>query len=158
MRVPDHNNSESSEPRIPKRLQDDLGRLYQADVSVPDEIDDRILALARTRLSRKEPLRKRPLPVRVLRWALPAAAAALLLIFAGIQLSHHFAAQSGSTGVLANANGRVTILDAFALARSLEIGTKPDLRWDVNGDGKVDERDVKTLAQAAVSLTPGAIQ
>ena len=48
-------------------------------------------------------------------------------------------------------NGRVDILDAFAIARYIEQGgTTP--RPDVNGDGMVDDADVNVVALQAVQL------
>jgi hypothetical protein len=55
-----------------------------------------------------------------------------------------------------NHDGRVDILDAFDLARTLK--TRPGLTspvMDVNGDGVVDERDVTSLAARAVQLPKG---
>ena len=52
-------------------------------------------------------------------------------------------------------DGRVDILDAFALARHLESAHKPKDKWDMNGDGIVDRADVDRIAMAAVSLKRG---
>jgi len=53
-----------------------------------------------------------------------------------------------------NRDGRVDVLDAFALARAVDAGDrKPE--WDVNRDGAVDEGDVDAVALAAVSLGGG---
>jgi len=41
------------------------------------------------------------------------------------------------------------------LARQLKAGKPSDLRFDVNGDGVVDERDVARIAAHAVSLDKG---
>ena len=54
-----------------------------------------------------------------------------------------------------NHDGKVDILDAFALARELRTGVRPTPQMDLNGDGVVDERDVATLAAQAVSLGKG---
>jgi hypothetical protein len=54
-----------------------------------------------------------------------------------------------------NHEGRVDILDAFALARQLKQSGTTSLKWDVNGDGVVDERDVTALAARAVRLVEG---
>jgi hypothetical protein len=50
-----------------------------------------------------------------------------------------------------NQDGRVDILDAFELARALKRGETAG-RWDLNGDGVVDERDVTVIAARAVKL------
>jgi hypothetical protein len=49
----------------------------------------------------------------------------------------------------------VDILDAFALARQMKGGGDLGAKFDVNGDGKVDEGDVATLATKAVQLERG---
>jgi hypothetical protein len=52
-------------------------------------------------------------------------------------------------------SGRVTILDAFRLARQVEAHGPVDKRWDLNGDGRVDQADVDLVACAAVRLDSG---
>jgi len=58
-------------------------------------------------------------------------------------------------------NGRVDMLDAFQLARRIEAIVEPtaplDVRWDMNGDGRVDREDIKTVALAAVRLEKGVL-
>jgi hypothetical protein len=53
-----------------------------------------------------------------------------------------------------NRDGRVDVLDAFALARAVDAGDRRS-EWDVNRDGAVDEGDVDAVAMAAVSLGGG---
>ena len=48
-------------------------------------------------------------------------------------------------------DGVVDILDAFAMARHVKNGD-PDLTWDRNGDGVVDQEDVDHLARSTVTL------
>jgi hypothetical protein len=64
-----------------------------------------------------------------------------------------------SVGEPARANlardGRVDILDALILAERLQSGPVRDLGWDANGDGVVDERDVRAIAVQAVRLDKG---
>ena len=69
-----------------------------------------------------------------------------------------------------DSNGRVNILDAFALAREIERrgsdsesggGREGDgaRRFDLNNDGAVDRKDVDAVALAAVRLDrEGAVQ
>ncbi len=52
-------------------------------------------------------------------------------------------------------SGRVTILDAFALARQLDSGSSPAAS-DFNGDGLIDRGDVDAIAMLAVRLPEGA--
>ena len=49
-------------------------------------------------------------------------------------------------------SGRVDIVDAYGLAVRLRSGQKLDLVYDVNGDGKVDERDVEEIARRSVAI------
>jgi len=53
-------------------------------------------------------------------------------------------------------NGRVDILDALALARSIKDNRVTDQPWDFNGDGAIDRQDVDAVAQTAVRLNKGA--
>ena len=51
-----------------------------------------------------------------------------------------------------NHDGRVDILDAFALARELQKKGSVGVHTDFHGDGVVDDRDVELIAIHAVSL------
>jgi len=53
-----------------------------------------------------------------------------------------------------NRDGRVDIVDAYLIARSLERG-RSERAWDENRDGKVDRGDVDRIAFASVSLRRG---
>jgi hypothetical protein len=83
----------------------------------------------------------------VLRWsgATAAIAAAVIVAITLLPSTPKF-----------HAGQKVTILDAFSLARQLKSGKTPDKSWDVNHDGKIDQADVDALAQRAVSLGGGA--
>lgn len=48
-------------------------------------------------------------------------------------------------------DGRVDILDAFAMARRISKGDRGTV-WDRNQDGQVDQQDVDLLAQLTVTL------
>lgn len=81
------------------------------------------------------------------RWVGLAAAIALLIV-----LAPHRATTESTLATDLDRNGEVNILDAFALARSLESGGRTLAAWDVTGDGVVDERDVRAIAERAVRL------
>lgn len=49
-------------------------------------------------------------------------------------------------------NGRIDILDAFALARSIQSGDDRPEVPDLNNDGQRDQRDVDLIAMTAVTL------
>ena len=52
-----------------------------------------------------------------------------------------------------NEDGQVDILDAFTLASRIEHRTLEE-KWDINGDGKVDQADVEEISAFAVKLGP----
>ena len=54
----DPDNQMDAEPRIPESLCDDLAETYGTVVDVPQEVDDRVLAMAQGQLARR-PLRGR---------------------------------------------------------------------------------------------------
>jgi hypothetical protein len=54
-------------------------------------------------------------------------------------------------------SGRVDILDAFKLARQIKAGLQPSEKWDMNGDGLVNRKDVDLVAFAAVRLDQGVL-
>jgi hypothetical protein len=98
--------------------------LVPARVEIPVGLTRDILALAR--------------PRRVWR---PVAAAAALLIGFGIW----FAARPVTAE-------RLDIVDAYSLAVRLRAGQKIEARWDVNHDGRIDERDVEEIARRSVAI------
>src|SRR5207248_655242 len=99
------------------RLTEDLRRLYGPAVHVPLGVDREVLRAAR------RGLRRSVTRVFLIRWAAGTAAAAALLTAAILtwKPGHHVGA--GPARVLARADldgsGRVDILDAFMLARTL---------------------------------------
>ena len=160
-----------ADPPAPKALVDDLNALFGASVPVPREVDETVAAMAREQLSR------RARPRRLLPWAaaLAAAAAVLLLAWTASLFEREAPAPAAKTARKAesaapgtsatagppsrariesdiNGDGRVDILDSFALARQLEAAQALKGEWDFNRDGVVDRRDAEALAQAAVKL------
>jgi len=96
--------------------------------------------------------------LRWLPWATVAAAAVVLLV-AMPQFSKRPAPAPARDSAFArwdlNRDGRVDVLDAFALARQLKQGGATDPRLDVNGDGVVDQRGVAAIAARAVKRDKG---
>jgi len=141
-----------AEPEAPRRLTEELRRLYDRDLAVPSEIDEAIVARAARQLARRRPA------VTLLRWLPVAAAAAAIILVVLLPLSiREHRPEPPVRGKLAiredfDRSGRVDILDAFALAREMEKALEPRSDWDINGDGMVDKKDVDTIALAAVSL------
>jgi hypothetical protein len=82
----------------------------------------------------------------LLRWGGGAAAAAAVLLVALRVVPDRKA--------VFDPRARVTILDAFSLARQIKAGGKIDKSWDVTGNGVIDQGDVDAIAQRAVALPP----
>jgi len=152
MKDKEHNHEADFEARISEAFREDLRSLYEAEAGVPREVDEQILAEARTHA----PPRKSRI-VR-LRWAVAAAAAACVLIAISILTGPSRRSATREVRAPAHAakdfdgNGRVDIVDAYQLARRLKEGGRPGKVWDLNGDGNVDGDDVDQLAMTAVSL------
>jgi hypothetical protein len=159
----EHDNLETN---TPGSLRDGLRALYGAAPEVPGELDRAILSEARRRLPRRR--------LVTLRRLMPLAAAAAVLVVAGVALMMARGARAPEPASAmkamraverppvavedVNGDGRVDILDAFVLARRVESGPTPGRRLDLNRDGRVDRADVELVAAAAVRLngrTPG---
>jgi hypothetical protein len=156
MQVPDDNQHEQDEAlEAPPRLVSALKRLPQERVFIPPTADEAILRAAQRHLN--PPRGARFGWFRFMPWV--AAAAAILLLVSIPQFSKRPAPRPAHDSTFArgdlNHDGRVDILDAFALARQLKQGGTRNLQLDVNGDGVVDERDVAALAARAVKLERG---
>ena len=155
MQTPDNNRGRGNETlEAPPELISALRRSPQAPIFIPPTIDESILDAARRHLAPKKENGFKW--ILLMRWGFPVAALILLLA-----ILPRFIPKSGSgsrSSVLPgdiNHDGRVDILDAFALAREIKTGAHPGPGRDINGDGVVDERDVAALAARAVSLGKG---
>jgi hypothetical protein len=153
MQMANHNDGqEDAALQAPPKLLAELARLPRERLFVPPTIDEAVLREARRHLGKPQR------PRYSWRLWIPrfAAAAALVAL-----LTYGFVRQGSRSRppVFAredlNHDGRVDILDAFALARQLKSGLVPGPGQDINGDGVVDERDVETIAAQAVRLQKG---
>ena len=152
MQIPDHNEERADEsPQAPARLISALKRLPRQKVFVPRTIDEAILREAKRRLEKPER------PRFSWRHWVPrfAAVAIALAVVAYVILRHEtITRRPAFAREDLNHDGRVDILDAFAVARQLKSGqVAPE--GDVNGDGVVDRVDVETIASHAVRLEKG---
>lgn len=146
-----------SEPKISGKLSEDLNALFRPDFSVPPEVDRAIMDRASQHLVRRRQ------KTRILRWLSSAAAAAAVIVFIFLLdtakepslVPSHLTVIAAMTDI--DRNGCVDILDAFRLARHIESAEKPDSKWDINGDGIVNRKDVDTVAFAAVRLDKGGL-
>ena len=133
----------------PAKLVSVLRQLPSEKIFVPPTIDEAVLRAARTHFS----------PARTpmfnwLRFAPWAASAMAVLLVAFLILQFPKPGAEMLRGDL-NGDGKVDILDAFALARKVEAGAATEASVDLNGDGKVDQQDVAVLAAQAVVLEKG---
>src|SRR5207249_1277565 len=139
-------NPEDDNLEAPAKLVTALRELPRERVFIPPTLDETVLGMARKHLGGAE---ERPFDwFRLIPWAAAVAMLTLLLFLA--QLFIKPASRAPRTATFAredvNHDGRVDILDAFALARQLKSGTAKDLHLDVNRDGLIDERDVTAIA------------
>jgi len=145
MNNPEHNDA--SEPRISAELASRLKALGGPRVAVPPETDEAILSQARKHLASVTRSRR---ILKLPRWLAAAAVVALCA-----WLSHHWWTASAVARDDVNRDGRVDILDAFAVARRLQQGQAPAAQFDINRDGVVDQRDIDVIAGKAVKLAKG---
>ncbi len=162
---------------VSARFSQDLGGLFTPAWDVPANIDRAVVGAARRHLVRPQPR------LQWLRWAMPTAAAAAVIVVASVLFLTHGPRRAAVTQpsesqtdvgwglphrhfvgglkptLLADVdrNGRVDILDAFKLARNIDSGCVADNTWDLNGDGLVNREDVDKVAFAAVRLDKGTL-
>lgn len=168
-RSPDQSPSDVPDD-LPPALLRDLSDLY-AGPAVPREVDARVRNDAITHFARAS---RKSRPSRLLRWVGGGAAAAAAVALATLLLPQNESGPQRAVVMreadraappvaspplsIASAedidrNGRVDILDAFAIARALQERNGPPDAWDVTGDGKVDQGDVDRVAGNAVRVT-----
>ncbi|MHC4220484.1 MAG: dockerin type I domain-containing protein [Planctomycetota bacterium] len=154
-----HRNSpDTPDPDQLPDLARDLARLADTRLEVPRSVDDAVIAAARTALTRR---RRGGHPAfRLAAWTAAAAGLALVVWVGGVLIPQPASREMASMTAPAVAgdldrSGRVTILDAFALARQLEAGGAM-VAGDFNGDGLIDRADVDAIAMAAVRLPEDA--
>ena len=150
---------QDSEPKVSNKFGADLKALFKPDTTVPPEIDRAVMDRAYQKLI---PRQKKN---RIYRFSACAAAAVAAVVI--IALTLHLNDKepqiaSFRSDIVANKtdidqNGSVDVLDAFRLAHHIEAADRPDMKWDVNGDGAVDKGDVDTVAFAAVRLDKGIL-
>ncbi|MBN2319235.1 MAG: hypothetical protein JXR49_09170 [Acidobacteria bacterium] len=124
--------------------------------NIAERVDKAVLAMADAKATQIRNARK----IRatcVWRWS--AAAAAMLLICAGLSLTL-MQERIGEKGRLVHTTSQTDrtspgdIVDVYILASKLAAGEKLSLEYDYNKDGNVDSADVNELARRAVSIEP----
>jgi len=139
---------------LPVALTEALGQLVDHQVEVPDEINQRIVVVAKEHLSEQKAgssvLR------RIGPWLAAAAACIVLMMWLGkpgplptggggdLVVDGH--TDSNGRFVIKNdvdGSGQVDILDAFAVARDFQIRFAANQYRDLNGDGAFDQSEVR---------------
>lgn len=143
---------------LPAGLIEDLGALYPAP-RVPATVDARILNNARAAMLRTSHRRR-----RILRWTgavggAAAAAAAIVLVALHLQTVRPTVSPTLAGDI--DGNGRIDILDAFAVARQIHANgdqplpvTRTNAGIDLDRNGVIDQADVDALASLAVRVSP----
>src|SRR5207249_1592186 len=98
---------------------------------------------------------KEPGSFRLLRWAVAFSALAVLLAIMPQIFRKGAMPPTLFEREDVNHDGKVDILDAFAVARQVRQGAIHNAHLDINGDGIVDDRDVAAIASRAVNLSRG---
>jgi hypothetical protein len=151
----DREDREDSALKAPPELVAALKRLEEPRFFIPPTVDEAVGRAARQHLEGRQGRR-----AQWLRW-MPwlATAAGFAIVVASLSLlparTEPTSKAKPATGMSLTHSGPVDILDAYALARQLKSRAVPNVSWDVNRDGVVDERDVATLAAQAVRLERG---
>lgn len=168
--------SDETKYELPPEVVAELRARTLPDVAISEDVDQAVLADARQILSARPSKRLS----RWRQWTLGLVSvgslAAALLIFVWPQMDspeavdrNEMSVASGDAPEAASADsaplmtaafrkedidhdGRVDILDAFALARQLEDPQSSPTNGDQNGDGVFDEDDVSYVALTAVML------
>jgi hypothetical protein len=141
-----HEQNDGNETQPPAKLSEELKSLYSLPRVIPPQVDDAILSVARKHLASAKSRRIVQFP----RWLAAAAVVALAAVLASLLLSVRRSPVMAREDI--NRDGRVDVLDAFALARRLQQGVTTDRLFDINGDGVVNQKDINAIATRAVKL------
>ena len=143
---------------VSSMLTEDVKALFEPELSVPAEIDRAVLDRASEHFAGREFVKTRRFGWVAL-WKVAAAAAVVIFAFS-LDLHNkpertvYDSVMAGADAVDFDRDGQVNILDAFKLARQIELAGGHRANLDINGDGLVNRDDVDKIAFAAVSLTP----
>jgi len=130
----------------PPRLVSTLKEISRHEVFIPRHISRAILKTAQEHLATRAERRFGSIREWMLWPALAAACVFVACIAWLLTTRPHYAREDF------NHDGKVDILDAFALARQIKSSAPLSTTSDINGDGVVDGRDVALIATHAVQL------
>lgn len=141
---------------VSNKFSADLKALFKPDILVPPEVDRAIMDRSYQQFIRRHKKR------RVFRWSASAAAVAVVVFVFTLNIIREPRPTALPPGIIAaktdvDQNGSVNILDAFRLARHIESTDRPNMKWDINGDGFVNRDDVDLVALDAVRLKKGVL-
>jgi len=142
-------NRDNQPLEAPAQFIHQLQTLHNRRVIVPPEVEAAILETARQHFGS---IAHRHRILRLPHWLAAAAAVILAALLAMLWLPRRPGPAAFAREDL-DRNRRVDILDAFALARKVRQGAVPT-RFDFNGDGVVNSKDIDAIATQAVKLSP----
>jgi hypothetical protein len=135
------------EPQLPTKVSEELKSLCAPPRLIPPQVDDAILSAARAHLAVVTQSRRW---VQFPRWLAAAAVVALAAVLGSLWISNRRLPEVAREDI--DRDGRVDVLDAFALARRLQQGAATDRLFDINGDGVVNQKDINAITTRAVKL------
>ena len=161
----DERKLDDADNGLPDSVRATLKNRYGPVPGVPSEIDNAILADARRHFEQHGPATLRPARRRrVSAWqwtAIASTVAAACVVLLSLRTPRHSTeidTMAKSDASMMNddlrsdvdLNGRVDILDAYAMARDIRNGRSGFL--DLNHDGLFDQLDIDMVAREAVKL------
>jgi hypothetical protein len=143
---------ENKQSQAPARFVEAFREIHKDRLFIPPSVDRAVLSKARRHFRRfsRSGARLRPWG----RWAVLAASLALAvwLVHTRTAIKKTTTASSEIVPGDIDGNGVVDILDAFTLTRLMKHDPSRAQRWDLNGDGVTDDRDIELVALLAVNL------
>ena len=146
-------------PKALAKLATDLKGLHKEHIFVPPKVDESILNAAREHLketSRESAEQEASAQPWIPQWTpwVAAAASLMLLLFLTLPGEKQPTISVAKISPMdINEDGQVDILDAFTLASRIEHRTLKE-KWDINGDGQINQADVEEISAFAVKLGP----
>jgi hypothetical protein len=149
------------DPNLPPDLADALRGAFTHRPQGPPMVDSAILFAARRKFDARRRLRMR------IFWGTGVAAAVAACIMVVVMLIPDKRPDGAPQAVGPetrpalkgdfNGDGKVDIVDAMLLAKHLADREPQQVTWDFNGDGKIDDADVQAVAAAAVKVPPTSV-
>lgn len=147
----------SSEKKLPDNKDlflDDISKLFRNAKPDPGDISESVddIVLGHIKGKSREIRRKRNVVQFFPRWKQAAAAGIAVLVCAASINIFFRLDSSGSNALDIDGNGRINIIDAYLLDRRLMGGEDLPEKLDLNGDGYINDADIKIVADTSVAL------